>query len=550
MRKALLRHKKTDMKKKLQLLFTAACTMAISISGMAAVVPVSGDITTNTTWTKTNSYLLNGFIYVKNGATLTIEPGTLIKGDKASKGTLIVTRTGKINAAGTAAEPIVFTSNQDPGQRAAGDWGGIILLGNAPANFKDTMTMVSIDGTIEGGVDNAAGDGKFGGTNAADNSGVLTYVRIEFPGIAFQPNNEINGLTCGGVGAGTTIHHIQVSYSGDDSYEWFGGTVNCDHLIAYRGIDDDFDTDNGFGGKVQFGVCFRDIAASDAVGASNGFESDNDANGSANTPVTGAIFSNMTIIGPRENAATDLTGTFFKRGAHLRRNTRESIFNSIFLGFPIGLFIEGSSSQTNVSNGDLVFNYNSFYGCPKMEKAYDSAFVMNAANHIVLGANTTDAQLTAPYQSTAPNAVPQSGSPVLSGADFSHTKLSSGFTTVSYRGAFGQNDTWATGWTEMDPQNKVYNVTGIQEAGVLTSIQAVPNPVADQLQLQLEMAEPMSATLQLRDLNGAIVAEKEVLLHSGSNTAKFDVSGFQQGVYLASVQSSKVHEVIRFTVQR
>ena len=172
-------------------------------------------------------------MYVEDGATLTIEPGTIIKGEKSSKGSLIVKRGGKIIANGTVDKPIVFTSNQAKGSRAAGDWGGLVLLGKAPVNKTPAV--------IEG--ENLT---QFGGTDAADNSGSLKYVRIEFAGIAFETDKEINGLTFGGVGSGTTIDYVQVSHSGDDSYEWFGGTVNAKHLIAFRGLDDDFDTDNRF----------------------------------------------------------------------------------------------------------------------------------------------------------------------------------------------------------------------------------------------------------------------------------------------------------------
>jgi hypothetical protein len=536
---------------------TVIGTMALVSN--AAIVPVSGDITANTTWTKNNQYFMTGFVYVKSGATLTIEPGTVIKGDKLSKATLIVTRTGKINAAGTAAEPIVFTSNQVAGSRAPGDWGGIIILGNAPENFKDTtslspLTIVQKDGVIEGGVDNAAGDGKFGGTNAADNSGTLTYVRIEFPGVAFQPNNEINGLTLGGVGSGTTLSHIQVSYSGDDSYEWFGGTVNADHLIAYSGTDDDFDTDNGFGGKVQFGVAFRNKNISDLVagGASNGFESDNDAGGSSNTPVTAAVFSNITIIGPRENASTDLTGQNFKRGAHIRRNSRESVFNSLFVGFPTGLYIDGAASQLNVTNGDLNFKYNTFAGCPKMEKAYDTAFVADVANNISLLAATTDAQLTDPYNATAPNAVPTSGSPVLSGADFTNAKLGTGFTTVTYRGAFGANDTWATGWTNLDPQNTVYNApTSIEEIASLNSIQVMPNPFAGVATVSLELSENATVAINLFDISGRLVKNiANTNASVGHNQYTVNAADLSNGVYFVKTQIGSETKTVKLILNK
>jgi hypothetical protein len=152
---------------------------------------------------------LDGWVYVKSGATLTIEPGTVIRGSKANKGALIIEKGARIIAEGTASDPIIFTSNQDAGSRSYGDWGGVIVLGNATVN--------KVDPVIEGGPTST-----YGGSDDADNSGVLKYVRIEFPGIAFQPDKEINGLTMGGVGTGTEIDYVQVSFSGDDSYEWFG----------------------------------------------------------------------------------------------------------------------------------------------------------------------------------------------------------------------------------------------------------------------------------------------------------------------------------------
>lgn len=170
---------------------------------------------------KKGTYILKGWVYIADGAELTIEPGTIIKGDKQTKAALIAERGGKLIAQGTATSPIVFTSEEAKGNRRPGDWGGIILCGKAETNEGEKQ--------IEGGPRT-----KFGGNDDADNSGVLKYVRIEFAGYPFQTDQEINGLTLGAVGSGTTIDHVQVSYSNDDSFEWFGGTVNCDHLIAYK----------------------------------------------------------------------------------------------------------------------------------------------------------------------------------------------------------------------------------------------------------------------------------------------------------------------------
>lgn len=210
---------------------------------------VSADITANATWTSTKKYLIKGNIFVNNNATLTIEAGTVIYGDKVTKGALIIERGAKIIAAGTAASPIVFTSSAPAGFRNYGDWGGLIILGKAANN---QGANVNIEGITAGT------KGQYGGTADDDNSGTLSYVRVEFAGIALSTDNEINGVTFGSVGSGTTVDHVQVSYSGDDAFEWFGGTVNANYLIAYKTWDDDFDTDFGFSGKVQFASAFRD----------------------------------------------------------------------------------------------------------------------------------------------------------------------------------------------------------------------------------------------------------------------------------------------------
>ncbi|HRP53228.1 MAG TPA: hypothetical protein PLI97_06930, partial [Fluviicola sp.] len=241
-------------------------------------VTISTNITSNTTWTSNNVYLLSGQIYVKNNATLTIEPGTIIMGNKAVNGSgLFITKGSKIMAEGTSTSPIVFTSNQAPGARGAGDWGGLIILGKAANN--QVNGVANIEGLAP------TSDTEFGGGTTPDNndnSGKLSYVRVEFPGYAYQTDKEINGITLGSVGDATEIHHVQVSFCNDDAFEWFGGTVNAKHLVSYRNLDDDFDTDYGFSGQIQFGLIVRDpdIADNPSVSTSEGFESDNDATGS------------------------------------------------------------------------------------------------------------------------------------------------------------------------------------------------------------------------------------------------------------------------------
>ena len=365
----------------------------------------AGHITTNTTWSSGNVYLLNGWVYVDAGVTLTIQPGTIIRGDKTNKGTLIIERGAKLMAIGTAAQPIVFTSNQAAGSRDRGDWGGLILCGYA------TINQAGGTAVIEGGVGAVYGGGST--PNNADNSGTLKYVRCEFPGVPFAPDNEINGITFGGVGNGTTVDYIQVSYSGDDSYEWFGGTVNCKHLVAVRGLDDEFDTDNGFGGKLQFVVGLRDPNIADISG-SNGFESDNYATGSGNLPLTHPIFCNVSMFGPLVTPATPFNVNF-KRSMHIRRNSTLCVYNSVFAGWPVGLYIDGNTTQANANNNVLqienciMAGMTANFAVPSGQtwSATDEQNWFLAPNrHNSVLANNTDLSLVDPFNLANPNFTP------------------------------------------------------------------------------------------------------------------------------------------------
>ena len=288
-------------------------------------------------------YVMKGWLYITDGSSLEIEAGTVIKGDKATKAAIIAEPGGKLIARGRQDAPIVFTSNEPVGSRKPGDWGGIILCGKA-VNNQGKMT-------IEGGLRT-----EHGGNDNADNSGVLSYVRVEFAGNPFDTDQEINGVTFGSVGSGTQVDHVQVSYSNDDSFEWFGGSVNCKYLVAYHGWDDDFDTDNGFSGKVQFCLGVRNPGIADQS-ISNGFESDNNGNGTTQEPFTKTVFSNVTFVGPvgqdpafqntteyiKGNGLNPNNGSRlgqFQAAIQIRRNSHLSCFNSVAMGYPVGLLIE------------------------------------------------------------------------------------------------------------------------------------------------------------------------------------------------------------------
>lgn len=400
---------------------------------------VSGSITTNTTWKATDQYLLTGFVYVEAGATLTIEPGTIIKGDKASKGALFIKPGAKIVAVGTAEKPIVFTSNQPIGQRKAGDWGGLVLLGKAPVN----KTPAVVEGEEKS---------TFGGTDVADNSGELKYVRVEFAGIAYETNKEINSFTFGGVGSGTKIDYVQASYGGDDSFEWFGGTVSAKHLIAYRGLDDDFDTDNGFSGLIQYGYILRDPAIADQAGDSNGFESDNDANGTTATPQTAAKFANVTV------AMGDGTpNDKFASAMRIRRNSAISVYNSVFTGaWPrSGLRVENDLTIANFTSGLIKMDGVVLTTTAKVqvEGITDVLFKAAGAKNAILA--TADLKLDATFNKLGakPNALPGTGSPLLTAG----ATLPAGFEATTYAGAFGTTD-WTATWANWDPQNTNYDL--------------------------------------------------------------------------------------------
>jgi hypothetical protein len=392
----------------------------------APTVTVSANITTNTTWTAGQTYLLQGPIYVTGNSILTIPAGVVIKGQSGAGGSgLFITKGSKLIAVGTATSPIVFTSDQPVGSRAPGDWGGIILLGKGDNNSPNGIN------NIEGIAPSTLTE--YGGgltPDDNDNSGDLQYVRIEFGGYIYAPDKEINGLTFGAVGRGTTIDHVQCSFTNDDSFEWFGGAVNCKHLIAYRGVDDDFDTDFGFRGTVQFCLGVRDpdladptYANTSGASTSEGFESDNDGSGSTATPQTGAIFSNVTEIGPLRGVLTATCHPGFRRGARIRRNSALKIVNSIIMDHKTrGVYVDGSAVEGNAASGSMIFKNNILagYGQRATEIGGSSSFTANA--WVAANANDTLVSsaniLTNPYSWTAPDFRPAVGSIALSGASF------------------------------------------------------------------------------------------------------------------------------------
>ncbi|NOT38086.1 MAG: T9SS type A sorting domain-containing protein [Saprospiraceae bacterium] len=542
-----------------------AVTDTVTLNGMLSTLPVPGELKVSGTLTLNNSkvYLLKGLLVITDGATLVIPEGTLIRSQSdlnsnpKNYASIIVERGGKIIANGTKDKPIVFTSNNNIGQRNRGDWGGVLIAGKALHNLSNT----NFDNVQMEGFNNISFNpnlAKFGGNQPNDNSGSLHYVRLEFGGLAFEANKEINALTLGAVGSQTSIHHIQSSFSNDDSFEWFGGSVNSKYLIAYKGTDDDFDTDNGYSGVNQFGIGIRDTSlfdltynATSGASTSEGFESDNEGTGTANVkPYTNAVFSNYTMVGPvpvgtKYSELNSTARSAFRRGARIRRNSSLRIVNSIFMGYRNFLMIDADSSLKNTNDmgiltllnevpvdqvakqlyfsNNLIVNTSSAFtsttdttanGLAEVARGSKSLLKLNAltswlrqggclANNIDPVAFTSGTVLTNPLaSSTTPDFKPVANSPALQGADFTCNSIL---------------------------RNLTVSVKEISES---TNALFFPNPVTQGKIFFHNTVESYG----LFNLQGELVI-------SGLDTDNADVSGISAGVYLIKIEG-KIQKVI------
>jgi len=518
---------------------------------------ITGTVTLNANTT----YILKGFTRVKSGGVLVIYPGALILGDKSTTGTLIVERGGKIYADGTVDKPITFTSRFPAGQRNPGDWGGIIILGRSGINTATGLDSAKIEGMPAGQ------DTYYGGQPVVqdDSSGVMRYVKIEFPGVNLTTvaGNEINGLTMGGVGSRTVIEYVQVSYSGDDAFEFFGGTVNCKYLIALGTVDDDLDCDNGHRGKIQFALVVRDSAKYD-VSDSHLFEIDNNSNNPSNynSPRTRTIFSNITAIGPNVYGNPD-----FLRGAHLRRNMLASIFNTIMMAYPKGVRFDGPGVG-NACNGDTIRLRNNIFagfttaladtagGIGSSGFTNGTAWLQTASFSNRVYANNSDVMLSNPfgiYPLPAPpannvnNWVPNSGSPALTGASFNDPLLA-GFENTTFVGAFGQTN-WTADWANFNPQQYTPTPIGVQQIseevpGRFELSQNYPNPFNPSTGINFSLPVSGFVTLKVYD---AVGKEISILVNeiyqAGIYKLSFNASNIPSGVYFYKITVNNTKSV-------
>ena len=410
---------------------TAPTDTPASSSCTDGVCILTGTIVEDMTLTADTQWLLRGMVFFgddENEAVLTIEPGTVIYGESSTDGALVIRRNSRILAEGTVDAPIVFTSSKSEGTRARGDWGGLIVNGNAPINNGDDSGV----GFGEGGT------GFYGGNDPADDSGVLSYVRVEFAGTLISPDNELNGIAFQGVGNGTTVDHVQVHMNADDGVEFFGGTVNAKHVLVTGVGDDSLDWTDGWTGNLQFAVLQQyDDAAGD-----NGIEADN--NDSVDLlPRSMPTLSNVTVIGSPDSEKSDF-------GMHLKVGTAGHISNTIVAGFNDACLNVDDEATFDQLGTDLTFT-NVLLDCAANFEKDDQDFDGDDAND----ADPVDLETT--FLDGTGNAVDDDGGLVnpydLATPDFASTATGAiipadaFFETVDFIGGVGPDDDWTAGWT-------------------------------------------------------------------------------------------------------
>ena len=387
------------------------------------IVLLQGELTEDTTLTSEYDYLLRGAVFVNDGVTLTIEPGVTIYGEQAQNGTLIINQGGKIIAEGTADAPIIMTSDAFIGFRGRGQWGGLIINGKAPTNQ---------------GVTYGEGDtGTFGGTDPTDSSGVLRYVRIEYAGIEFSPDNELNGIALQGVGSGTVIEYVQVHMNQDDGIEMYGGTVNLKYVFITGARDDSFDWTDGWTGKGQFWVVQQY-----GDDADNGFENDNSSKNNEATPRSSPTIYNVTLVGDPTDGKKSDNGMLIREGA-------SGVYaNFIVTGFKkVGLDINNASTHKQANDGNLVVKNSIFFangkvnfGDEKDDDGFDeAAWAKGFDNYetdpkLVDAFNKDNPDFTSGATGVTPASPPSDGF----------------FDPVNFIGGVSPSNNWTHGWTTSD----------------------------------------------------------------------------------------------------
>lgn len=361
------------------------------------------DITENVTLETGKNYTLNGGIHVKAGATLTIQPGvTITAKHDGTVDYILVEQGAKIDAQGTASQPIVMTSEK----KEAGAWGGLHICGYAHTN--------------NGSGSSEIGNAPYGGNNDADNSGTLKYIRLEYTGYAFDEEHEANGVSFYGVGNGTTVEHLQAYKGSDDGFEFFGGSVNVKYLVATSCSDDSFDWTEGWNGKAQFLVAYQEGETSLGYACDCLMECDNNGTNFAATPVAHPVIANATLIGNGGEA----------QGVRLRAGTEVELYNTIITGKGKALTVETNETENALKNGTSKLEYVAIAGeLSSKQGIYTNADFVQATGNLDNQTFTWNNK----YVGTLDG-----------GKDLSADSF---FTSTDYKGAVKSGEYWTEGWT-------------------------------------------------------------------------------------------------------
>lgn len=359
------------------------------------------------------TYILSGGVHFEDNASLTIEPGVVVESDPLVSSApfcyLMIEKGAKIYAEGTVTEPIVFTSGKTT--PTPGDWGGIIINGNAPVN-----KGINVDSEIAGY--------PYGGPDATDNSGTLRYVRVEYGGAKIDPDTEHNGFTFNGVGNETAVEYIEAINGTDDGIEMFGGTVNLKYVISWNNTDDGFDWTYGWSGKAQ-----HMIIKTGEYG-DRGIEADNNSSNHSIEPFSNPIISNVTII----SSGTQNEDSGDPQGVELRRGTKGQFYNFIIKNF-LGNSIRISDEQThrNVEQKQIIFDYSYMEG----EPGYKVNGIISEQNRLETSNNlkiNQSFELQNGFVGTFPEG-------------FDVSSINNWFDNVDYIGAVKTTSNWTTDWT-------------------------------------------------------------------------------------------------------
>ena len=364
---------------------------------------LDSDITENVTLETGKTYTLNGGVHVKSGATLTIKPGvTIVAQHDETVDYILIEQGAKIDAQGTAAQPIVMTSEK----KEAGAWGGLHICGYAHTNNGSGKSEI--------------GNAPYGGNNDADNSGTLKYIRLEYTGYAFDEEHEANGVSFYGVGNGTTVEHLQAYQGSDDGFEFFGGSVNVKYMVVTSCSDDSFDWTEGWNGKAQFLVAYQEGESSLGYACDCLMECDNNGTNNAATPVAHPTIANATLIGNGGDA----------QGVRLRAGTQVELYNTIITGKGKPLTVETNETENALKDGTSKLEYVAISGeLSSKQGIYTNADFAQATGNLT----NQEFSWTGKYVGTLDG-----------GKDLSADSF---FTKTDYKGAVKSGDDWTSGWT-------------------------------------------------------------------------------------------------------